>query len=194
MFCFCTIRRYNRYYNPRRLKLESHAVGTAVVNLLDSWATPTQNLNVGPDGTIEFAGFYGNYELTIGSQKFNLSFAKGTPAYSLVVAAGDYNGDGSVDAADYVVWRSTLGSASDLRADGNGNLVIDNGDHDIWRSAFGHTYAFATHANTLPNFTVPEPTSTCLLLPVAVLLAGQTSSGTGLRTAGTLARIRRAPK
>ncbi len=28
---------------------------------------------------------------------------------------GDYNGDGIVDAADYIVWRNTLGSTTDLR-------------------------------------------------------------------------------
>ncbi|MEQ8848822.1 hypothetical protein, partial [Botrimarina sp.] len=31
---------------------------------------------------------------------------------------GDYNADGVVDGADYTVWRDTLGSTSDLRADG----------------------------------------------------------------------------
>ena len=32
---------------------------------------------------------------------------------------GDFNGDGKVDAADYTVWRDTLGSTSDLRANGD---------------------------------------------------------------------------
>jgi hypothetical protein len=59
---------------------------------------------------------------------------------------GDYDGDGvtspdngSVDANDYVIWRSTLGSMTDLRADGNDNGVVDQGDYDIWRGHFGNT-------------------------------------------------------
>lgn len=56
---------------------------------------------------------------------------------------GDYNSDGSVDAADYVVWRKTLGSTTDLRADGSGltpgvpNGVVDQYDYDFWRANFG---------------------------------------------------------
>ena len=32
---------------------------------------------------------------------------------------GDYNGNSNVDAADFVIWRETLGSTTDLRANGN---------------------------------------------------------------------------
>src|SRR5262245_53026718 len=111
--------------------------GQTLVSLLDAWTTPMQNLMVGADGTIDFTGFYGDYEIKVGTQTFDLSLLKGTPAYSLVIAAGDYDGSGTVDAADYTVWRKTLGSTDDLRADGNGNLVIDDGDYNIWKSAFG---------------------------------------------------------
>ena len=47
---------------------------------------------------------------------------------------GDYNGDDIVDAADYTVWRDSIGSTTNIAADGNGNGVIDNGDFDVWRS------------------------------------------------------------
>jgi hypothetical protein len=52
---------------------------------------------------------------------------------------GDYNGNDVVDAADYTVWRNTLGSTIDLRADGNGNGVIDQGDYGVWTANFGRT-------------------------------------------------------
>ena len=32
---------------------------------------------------------------------------------------GDYNANGTVDAADYTIWRDTLGSTTDLRANGD---------------------------------------------------------------------------
>jgi hypothetical protein len=50
---------------------------------------------------------------------------------------GDYNRNGSVDAADYVVWRKTVGTTADLSADGNGDRVIDATDHSYWRAKFG---------------------------------------------------------
>jgi hypothetical protein len=52
---------------------------------------------------------------------------------------GDYDQNGSVDAADYTIWRDTLNSTSDLRADGNHNLVVDRADYDVWKSHFGIT-------------------------------------------------------
>ena len=114
---------------------------------------PTQNLSVGPDGTINFNGFYGDYDVTINGHTYNLSLLKGTTHYSLVVAPGDYNGDHVVDAADYVIWRSTVGSATDLRADGNGDRVIDDNDFGIWRSTYGAVYASGAGLSAA----VPEP-------------------------------------
>lgn len=52
--------------------------------------------------------------------------------------AGDYNENTVVDAADYVLWRETVGSTTDFRADGDGNNVIDQGDFDYWRARFGN--------------------------------------------------------
>jgi GH35 family endo-1,4-beta-xylanase len=144
--------------------------GQALVDLLDLWTTPTQNLIVGPDGTIDFTGFYGDYEIKIGSQTFDLALLKGTPAYSLIIAAGDYNGDSTVDAADYTVWRQTLGSTDDLRADGNGNLVIDDGDYNIWKSAFGVVYSLGAGAGGIAGSAVPEPATIHLLLVGCILL------------------------
>jgi hypothetical protein len=46
-------------------------------------------------------------------------------------APGDYNDDGQVDAADYVVARKTLGQTGlMLPADGNGSGTIDAPDFD----------------------------------------------------------------
>jgi rhamnogalacturonan endolyase len=50
---------------------------------------------------------------------------------------GDFNGDHAVDATDYTIWRDTLGSTSDLRADGDGDEIIGPGDYDVWRLNFG---------------------------------------------------------
>ena len=53
---------------------------------------------------------------------------------------GDYNNNGFVDAADYVVWRKTLGEGvlnPGDGADGDESLTIDQGDYDFWRARFG---------------------------------------------------------
>ncbi len=125
--------------------------GQAVVNLLNSWTTPTQNLTVSPNGTIDFNGYFGDYQLTVGGHTVPLSLLKGTTGYSIPIGPGDFNGDGVVDAADYIVWRSTIGSTTDLRADGNGDQVINDADYGVWRSSFGNTYSFGSGASGLPS-------------------------------------------
>jgi hypothetical protein len=64
---------------------------------------------------------------------------------------GDYNRDGIVDAADYAVWRKTLGSDSELAADGSRNGVIDPADYDVWRLNFGATLSSAAAIQLAPE-------------------------------------------
>jgi hypothetical protein len=76
-----------------------------------------------------------------------------------VVSPGDFNADGEVDAADYVVWRQSHGSSTDLRADGNGDGSIDDADYAVWRAHFGTTYGGAM----LGIIALPEPSSALTL-------------------------------
>ena len=57
------------------------------------------------------------------------------------VLLGDYNLNGVVDSADFVMWRRTAGQTVPqyTGADGDGSGVIDLGDTDVWRSHFGQT-------------------------------------------------------
>ncbi|MCI0333021.1 MAG: alkaline phosphatase family protein [Planctomycetes bacterium] len=57
-----------------------------------------------------------------------------------VAIPGDYNLDGSVDTADFVLWRKLEGS-TDLRADGNRDGRVDRADHDLWKAHVGKTAA-----------------------------------------------------
>jgi GH35 family endo-1,4-beta-xylanase len=129
----------------------------------NGWTTQLTTM-VDENGMINFDGFWGDYELTVDGQTIPLTLSKGVGEYSLVVAPGDFNGDGAVDAADYVVWRSSNGSNTDLRADGNGDGSINDADYAVWRTHFGTTYG----GNALAIAAVPEP-STRLLLIAAVL-------------------------
>jgi hypothetical protein len=86
---------------------------------------------------------------------------------------GDYNDDGSVDASDYVIWRSTVGATSDLRANGNkagsSTWVIDTADYTAWRGMFGSSEA-GSGSGALAEGTaaVPEPSVCALLIAVGI--------------------------
>jgi hypothetical protein len=74
--------------------------------------------------------------------------------------AGDYNGDGSVNAADYTVWRNSRGqTGSNLAADGDRDNVIDRDDYRVWKAHYGQASASATTLGAA----VPEPATVALL-------------------------------
>jgi hypothetical protein len=84
---------------------------------------------------------------------------------------GDFNQDGSVDAADYAVWRKSVGqTGAALAADGNQDHEIDADDYNVWRGHFGTSLGNAAHASgTTGLSTVPEPATLFLLLLGAAL-------------------------
>ena len=74
---------------------------------------------------------------------------------------GDYNKNGTVDAADYVLWRDTVGqSGANLPADGTGDNQVDATDYNFWRARFGRT----SGSGSLSSASVPEPPTACALL------------------------------
>lgn len=89
--------------------------------------------------------------------------------------AGDYNGDGRVNAADYSVWRNSLGqSGSGLAADGNGDTHVDNADYDLWKLHFGEVFGGGSGETSLGA--TPEPSSQLLLVVgLMLLLVGRDS-------------------
>jgi hypothetical protein len=81
---------------------------------------------------------------------------------------GDYNQDQRVDAADYVVWRRTLGlSGAGLAADGDWSGNIDAGDYEVWKANYGRPNVFGAGASSR----VPEPRSIFLLLASALRIS-----------------------
>jgi hypothetical protein len=75
---------------------------------------------------------------------------------------GDYNFNGTVDAADYVLWRFKLNLAAWLPNDTTPGTVLPV-DYDVWRANFGN--AVPPSAASIP---VPEP-STWLVIAVGCL-------------------------
>jgi hypothetical protein len=75
---------------------------------------------------------------------------------------GDYNGDGVVDGADYIIWRSTVGQTGvSMVADGDHDNTIGSGDYDVWFAHYGNA---ASGRGALAGQAVPEPKSAMLLI------------------------------
>jgi phospholipase/lecithinase/hemolysin len=81
----------------------------------------------------------------------------GQRALELFTLPGDFNRDGTVDAADYVVWRKGLGT------------TYTEADYVVWQTRFG---AAAGGGSSAASFAaVPEPNSAFCWLIVGILLA-----------------------
>jgi hypothetical protein len=98
-----------------------------------------------PDGSVDQ---YVNYPV----QEFELY-------HSDVIAGvpGDYNGNGVVDAADYVLWRN----GGPLQNEVNTPGIVDASDYSAWRARFGNTSGSGSSVN---GGVVPEPGSVILLM------------------------------
>ncbi len=87
-------------------------------------------------------------------------------------STGDFDGNGTVDAADFVMWRTTLGqTGTGLRADGNGNGIVDTDDLLVWRARFGQTTGSGAGFDVIA---VPEPTTLLLLTSALAFLISST--------------------
>jgi hypothetical protein len=99
-----------------------------------------------------------------------LVWAIGDEANSIwlaVLFAGDYDHNGQVDDADYLLWKQQYGLIGNFAADGNGDGVVDAADFTVWRNNLGAGLGFGEGqggVSSLPQVSVPEPTSLLLLI------------------------------
>jgi hypothetical protein len=86
------------------------------------------------------------------------------------VQSGDFNRDGSVDAADYVLWRKSKGATvpAGSFADGDGNGQIDAADLVVFRNNFGAGDLAAVQA-----VTAPEPAAWIAISFLAPMFVGR---------------------
>ena len=134
--------------------------------------------------------FPANGILSIGNVLNTLTFGSGNPAdlefhfgladgtfltgpvvYVSVVppVPGDYNQNGVVDAADYVVWRENIGSATLPNRGPRIAGPVGAVDYDFWRSHFGATSGSGSGV----ALAVPEPSTLVILFFGCMARSGQ---------------------
>jgi Glycosyl hydrolase family 99/Dockerin type I domain len=94
----------------------------------------------------------------------NLNVEDATALLNSAAPAGDYNADGKVDAADYIVWRNAFGRSTISHgsgADGNYDGQIDAADYTVWRDSFLASGSGAAAVG------IPEPSALALSLLAA---------------------------
>jgi hypothetical protein len=124
--------------------------------------TPTAAATIAPGTSFSLGNLFtvgGTQDLAFSFSVGGQSVFTGVVAYSAISAglAGDYNNNGIIDAADYVVWRKNVGTTM-LPNRGPGlSGAVGQADYDFWRSRFGATSGSAT--GLAGAATVPEPCS-----------------------------------
>jgi hypothetical protein len=142
----------------------SNLVGTVNLNVRDPTDETSYNRDtiatisnlIPPSATILYVQFVGN---TGNLGYLNEMRIQATGAAPGII--GDYNRNGVVDAADYVVWRNALNTTAVLPNDPIGGM-IGSGQYNNWRSHFGATTS--SGSGLASGGAVPEPGCVMLAL------------------------------
>lgn len=138
--------------------------GTGLLSSTNQSGQTTETLTFPISATFAFAADAAtNISLTLTGQLVaTATFATPLP--------GDYNQNGVVDSADYVVWRNQLGTSNPLPNDPNGG-TISTTQYTTWRSNFGQTAGSGSQSGTAVGSAVPEPSHLALAVVIMLILA-----------------------
>jgi hypothetical protein len=111
--------------------------------------------NLTPSGRVNVEGADGSFEVLFGSNSVLLAnYLADAP-----VLVGDFNDDGVVDAADYIVWRKLEGTSAVLPNETASPGAVDIEDYDAWASNLG-----ASNNGKGSEAAAPEPAALMLIL------------------------------
>jgi len=102
-----------------------------------------------------------------------IPFVFPAPAARRVSLAGDFNVDGVVDSADYVLWRESVGQPAGTLLNDNTGAAVGDDQYNLWRSNFG-TQLAAGSGSKVSGAEVPEPAAIGLImLGLTALIGGR---------------------
>jgi hypothetical protein len=119
------------------------------------------------------------------------AYIRSSPA-PIVVTTGDYNGNGVVDAADYTVWRDTLGQTVAMAGDGADGTgpggmpdgLVDQLDYQFWKDRFGNVVPGAgggSAGGLAASVAVPEPGTLAVAMIVLLTVSSAAVYRNGTR-------------
>lgn len=88
---------------------------------------------------------------------------QGVVLYAAAIA-GDYNNDGVVNIADYVVWRNNLGAPEGTLPNDADGGVIGTAQYQTWKTNFGSSAGAGAGAWAAASASVPEPSTLVIVL------------------------------
>jgi hypothetical protein len=116
--------------------------------------------------------WWGNYQFTLEPTNLGQPSQADRPAMPLlrshIAIKGDYDGNGTVDAADYVVWRKTLSQSVTVGTGADGNSVVSQSDFTVWRQNLGKSRP-TYYPSSAAGATVPEPGAASSILLAAMI-------------------------
>jgi autotransporter-associated beta strand protein len=105
------------------------------------------------NGVTQPAGSYGGSD---SSALYKLSeYFNGTGKITVITLPGDYNVDGIVDGADYVMWQKNVGQPAGILPNDNTEVIIGDAQYDLMRANFGNVLSSGGGGDE----TVPEPST-----------------------------------
>jgi hypothetical protein len=122
------------------------------------------------DSNSALSGEFGNYAqgaaVDLAGKTFFINYHGGADGHDVVLAPNapvlenaNFDGDGDVDGADFLIWQRGLGGAGGLaQGDANDDNQVDAADLAIWKMQFGTTGLAIEAAGS-----VPEPASVWLV-------------------------------
>jgi T5SS/PEP-CTERM-associated repeat protein len=119
--------------------------------------------NAGNGGRLDTVDGLGSFQVNYGpTSGFNPNQIVLTD-FEFAGLPGDYNDDGTVDAADYVVWRKNEGAPPGTLPNDSDGGVIRSAQYATWRANFGHTLGSGLAEGCDSLVREPEPASLAVL-------------------------------